>query len=154
MKDFAIAFAFTFAIALGHAVLLGLPLFLVFRSKGWINVMSCVVSGFAVGALPAGVLTWPMQHPELHTSALVDGVQTIINGVIIAAGWVSYVRPLIYFGSFGALLGRSDRVRHLRKSRRGGGAAHTGANGEFRFAGLFSVTQGIDAVYQDNLSRR
>ena len=67
--------------------------------------MSCVVSGFAVGALPAGVLTWPMQHPELHTSALVDGVQTIINGVIIAAGWVSYVRPLIYFGSFGALGG-------------------------------------------------
>src|ERR1700730_681753 len=29
------AFAFTFAIALSHAVLLGLPLFLVFRSKGW-----------------------------------------------------------------------------------------------------------------------
>src|ERR1700730_2186869 len=53
MKDFAIAFAFTFAIALGHAVLLGWPLFLVFRSKGWINVMSCVVSGFAVGALPS-----------------------------------------------------------------------------------------------------
>jgi hypothetical protein len=105
MKDFVIAFAFTFATALGHAVLLGLPLFLVFRSKGWINVMSCVVCGFAVGAVPAGVLTWPMQHPELHTSALVDGVQTIINGVIIAAGWVSYVRPLIYFGSFGALGG-------------------------------------------------
>jgi hypothetical protein len=100
-----IAFAFTFVIALAHAVLLGLPLFLVFRSKGWINVMSCVVSGFAVGAVPAGVLTSPMQHPELHTSASVDGVPTIINGVIIAAGWVSNVTPLIYFGSFGALGG-------------------------------------------------
>ena len=77
-----IVFAFTFAIALGHAVLLGLPLFLVFRSKGWINVMSCVVFGFAVGAVPTGVLTWPMQHLELHTSASVDGAPTIINGVI------------------------------------------------------------------------
>jgi len=104
-KIAAFAFAFTFAIALGHAVLLGLPLFLVFRSKGWINVMTCVVFGFAVGAVPAGVLTWPMQHPKLYTSASVDGVPTIINGVITAAGWVSYVKPLIYFGSFGALGG-------------------------------------------------
>ena len=99
------AFAFTFAIALSHAVLLGLPLFLVFRSKGWINVMTCVVLGFAVGAVPAAILSWPMQHPELHTSVSVDGVPAIINGVITAAGWVSYVQPLIYFGSFGALGG-------------------------------------------------
>ena len=98
-------FAITFAVALGHAVLLGLPLFLVFRSKGWINVMSCVVFGFAVGAAPAGVLTWPMQHAILYASRSVDGVPTIIDGVITAAGWVSYVKPLIYFGSLGALGG-------------------------------------------------
>jgi hypothetical protein len=99
------AFAFTFAIALSHAIVLGLPLFLVFRSMGWVNVMSCVVFGFVVGAVPAGVLTWPMQHPELHMSASVDSVPTIINGVITATGWVSYVKPLIYFGLFGALGG-------------------------------------------------
>jgi len=100
-----IVFAFTFAIALGHAVLLGLPLFLVFRSKGWINVMSCVVFGFAVGAVPTGVLAWSMQHPELHTSTSVDGAPTIINWVTTAAEWISYVKPLIYFGLFGALGG-------------------------------------------------
>jgi hypothetical protein len=100
-----LVFAFTFAIALYHGVFFGLPLFLVFRLKGWINVISCVVSGFAVGAVPAGVLTWPIQHPELRMSASVDGVPTIINGVITAAGWVNYVKPLIYFGSFGALGG-------------------------------------------------
>jgi hypothetical protein len=97
-------FAITFAVALGHAFLLGLPLFLVFRSKGWINI-SCVVFGFAVGVAPAGVLTWPMHHLEVHTSASVDGVSTIINGVITVAGWVSYIKPLIYFGSLGALGG-------------------------------------------------
>jgi hypothetical protein len=99
------AFAFTFVIALAHTVFLGLPLFLVFRLKGWVNVTTCVVFGFAVGAVPDGVLTWPMEHLELHASASVDGVPTIINGVITAAGWVSYVKPLIYFGSFGALGG-------------------------------------------------
>jgi len=98
-------FAITFAIALAHAVLLGLPLFLVFRSKGWVNVMTCVVFGFFVGAVPAGALTWPMQHLKLLTIASVDGVPTIINGAITAARWVRYVKPLIYFGAFGALSG-------------------------------------------------
>ncbi len=114
----------TFAIALSHAVLLGLPLLLVFQSMGWINAMSCVVFGFAVGAAPAGVLTWPMQHPRLHTNASVDGVPTIINGIITAAEWVSYIRPLIYFGSFGALGGFAFWaaliwIGTFEKSRRG-----------------------------------
>jgi hypothetical protein len=100
-----IAFVFTFVIALGHAVLLGLPLFLVFRSKGWINVMTCVVLGFAVGAVPDGVMTWPTHHLELHTSAFVDSVRTIINGIITSAGLVDYVKPVIYCGLLGALGG-------------------------------------------------
>ena len=98
-------FTFTFAIALGHAVLLGLPLFLVFRSMSWINLTTCVVVGFAVGAAPVGVLTWPMQHPELHTSASVVGMLTIVDGTITAAEWISFVKPLIYSGSLGALGG-------------------------------------------------
>jgi hypothetical protein len=100
-----LAFVFTFAIALAHAVFLGLPLFLVFRSKSWINIMSCVVFGFAVGAVPDGILNWPMQHAELHTSASVDGVPTIVAGVVTAAGWVDYVTPVFYCGALGALGG-------------------------------------------------
>jgi hypothetical protein len=94
-------FTFTFLIALGHAVLLGLPLFLVFRPMSWINLTTCVVVGFAVGAAPVGVLTWTMQHPELHTSASVAGVLMIINEAITTIGWTSDIKPLIYFGSFG-----------------------------------------------------
>src|SRR5260370_35537866 len=90
-----LALVFTFAVALAHAVVLGLPLFLVFRSKGWINVMTCVVFGFAVGAVPDGVLTWPMQHPELHTSSSADGGLMIIAGVITAPAWIGYVSPEI-----------------------------------------------------------
>jgi hypothetical protein len=105
-----LAFVFTFAVALVHAVVLGLPLFLVFRSKGWINVMTCVVFGFAVGAVPDGVLTWPMHHAESYVSASVDGVPTIINGIVAAAGWVGYVKPVIYCGMLGALGGLAFRV--------------------------------------------
>lgn len=86
--------------------------------------MSCVALGVAVGAVQAGVLTWPMEHPELHASASVDGVPTAISGVITSTGWFSDVEPLIYFGSLGGsrrirILGRADMVRHLRKNRRG-----------------------------------
>jgi hypothetical protein len=67
--------------------------------------MSCVVFGFVIGAAPAGVLTWPMHRPELHTSGPVAGVPTILNRAVTAAGGASYVKPLIYFGSLGALGG-------------------------------------------------
>jgi hypothetical protein len=90
-------FTFTFAIALGHAVLFGLPLFLVFRAMSWINFTTCSVFGFVVGAAPLGVLIWPVRYLELHTSASVVGVLTI--------GLIGYIKPLIYFGSFGALGG-------------------------------------------------
>jgi hypothetical protein len=57
--------------------------------------MSCVVFGFVVGAVPDGILTWPMQHAGLYASA----------GVITAAGWVSYLTPVIYCGALGAVGG-------------------------------------------------
>src|SRR4030081_3648683 len=90
-----LVFVLTSPVALAHAVCLGLPLFLVFRSKRWINIMSCVVFGFVVGAVPDGILTWPMQHAGLYASA----------GVITAAGWVSYLTPVIYCGALGAVGG-------------------------------------------------
>src|ERR1700737_5523977 len=44
-----------------------------------------------------------MHHAALYASRLVEVMATIINGTITAAGWVSYVKVPIYFGSFGAL---------------------------------------------------
>jgi hypothetical protein len=44
------------------------------------------------------LLAWPMQHAALYASRPVDGVPTIIERVITAAGWVSYVKPPIHFG--------------------------------------------------------
>jgi hypothetical protein len=83
----ALVFAFTFCIALGHATLFGLPLFLIGKSREWISLISCIVAGGAVGALPIGVLTWPAD-----AGFAVDG-------------WSAYLQPLLYFGLFGALGG-------------------------------------------------
>ena len=49
--------AFAFIIALPHALVLGLPLFLVLRAKGWVNAGSSLGGGFLVGAIPMAVLT-------------------------------------------------------------------------------------------------
>jgi hypothetical protein len=41
--------------------------------------------------------------PRFYASRPVDGVPTIIERVITAAGWVSYVKLVIYCGLFGTL---------------------------------------------------
>ena len=93
------AFVFTLGVAFGHAVLFGLPLFLVCWSKGWVNVATCAVAGFAIGAVPAGALSWPTQHPRFHAApAMIDTVAGL-------SGWVRYAAPLMHFGLFGALGG-------------------------------------------------
>jgi hypothetical protein len=61
----------------------------------WINIMSCVVFGFVIGAVPDGILTWPMQHAGIYTSAR----------VVTAAEWISYLTPVIYCGALGAVGG-------------------------------------------------
>jgi hypothetical protein len=122
-----VAFVFTFVIALAHAVLLGLPLFLVLRSKGLVNVVTSVVFGFAVGAVPDGGLTWPMQHAAYTMTASVEGVSTIIDGIPTAAEWASYIKPVIYCGSLGALGGLAFWVALLCAG--GSGKAAPAADG-------------------------
>jgi hypothetical protein len=122
-----IAFVFTFVIALAHAVLLGLPLFLVLQSKELVNVVTSVVLGFAVGAAPDGVLTWPMQHAAYIMIASVEGASTIIDGIPTAAEWVSYIKPVIYCGLLGALGGLALSVALLCAS--GSGTAAPAADG-------------------------
>jgi hypothetical protein len=64
-------------------------LFLIVRPR-WVNVITCIVFGFAVGATPTGAIIWPTQYPELHTSAA-----------------ITFVRSLFFFGCFGAVGGFS-----------------------------------------------
>jgi hypothetical protein len=98
-------FVFTLVIALSHAVLLGLPIFLIFQSRGWIGITACVALGFAIGAVPAGILTFPVSGFARYASAWAGGTPTASNGLNTAAIWVSYIKPLMYLGLLGALGG-------------------------------------------------
>jgi hypothetical protein len=98
-------FVFTFIVALIQAVMIGLPLFLICLSRGWINVGSCTVLGAVIGALPAGILSYPVRDPELHAGTWVNGMSSVANAVTTAAMWGGYIKPLMYFGLLGALGG-------------------------------------------------
>ena len=78
-------------------------LFLGFLSKVWINIMTCAVFWVCPRCRTRRFLTWPMQHSAPYASRPVDGAPTIIERVITAAGWVSYVKLEIYCGLFGTL---------------------------------------------------
>jgi hypothetical protein len=93
-----------FFVSLGHAILLGLPLFLILRSTRWINAISSTVGGFIVGVIPGAFLSWPWS-PGSATSVSIRGVPTIVDGIPTAAGWAQYVEISFYLGCFGAVGG-------------------------------------------------
>jgi len=70
-------------------------------------VFSSTGVGFIVGAIPGGILNWPLQPSlrSMHNNSWVKGVPTVIDGIPTAAGWFNYFEQLIFLGSFGALGG-------------------------------------------------
>ncbi len=95
-------FTFTLMIALSHSVLLGLPLFLIFQPLRWVNIVSCVVLGAVLGGAPASILTYRMVHSVFM---LATGEPIVARAVTSAAILVSCIKPVLYFGLFGALGG-------------------------------------------------
>jgi hypothetical protein len=91
-----------FFIALAHAVLLGLPLFLLLQLEGRVNQASSVGLGFAIGAFPMAFFTFPARY---GTSSSVNGIPHVVNGVPTLAGWLSYLEFVLLFGGLGALGG-------------------------------------------------
>jgi hypothetical protein len=93
-----------FEVTLGHAIIIGLPVALFYRAKRWTRLTATMAGAFVIGAVPGGVLTWPVS-PSFRTTASVDGVATIINGVPTLAGWLNYLEGLAALGGLGALGG-------------------------------------------------
>jgi len=92
------------AVALAHLV----PAALLYGLLAWrknVNLISCLVSGFLIGALPIGFWTFPLRYPDLKTNAWVGGTQTMADGVPTLAGWLQYGGLLLFFGSIGLIGG-------------------------------------------------
>ncbi|HSC08979.1 MAG TPA: hypothetical protein VLD59_19300 [Steroidobacteraceae bacterium] len=92
-----------------HVLVLGLPAFLLLHGLGKVRWWSAITGGFVLGCIPVGVWTWPMRYTDLKsTSSYWDGekmVQTMVDGVPTAAGWLSYVSSVSLMGLLGALGG-------------------------------------------------
>jgi hypothetical protein len=89
----------TFIVALAHAVILGLPLFFILRSKFPIGIVSCALGGFSVGSAPTAVLAL-ISMIGLQ-SASTGGKATVVNGVPTLAGWIEYALTVGFMGLVG-----------------------------------------------------
>lgn len=90
-----------FAITLGHSIVFGLPVALLYRAKRWTRLSAAVVGAFLIGAIPSGIFAWPMSL-SIRGMESVDGVTTIIDGIPTFAGWLRYLESLAISGGFGA----------------------------------------------------
>jgi hypothetical protein len=90
-------------VALGHAVILGLPAFLLGRFLGRVNLIFSAIAGFIIGAVPIALLTLLTLGGTF--SASTNGIPTIINGMPTLAGWLEFLKSWMSFGGLGALGG-------------------------------------------------
>jgi hypothetical protein len=103
LHRFAGLLSLIFGIVLVHAIVLGLPLFLVLRHYGWINAFSSVGAGFLVGA--TGIIFLTLGQFDSGFSSSIGDVPQVINGVPTATGWVRNFKLLGQFGVLGAFSG-------------------------------------------------
>ncbi|MGO1078682.1 hypothetical protein [Inquilinus sp. CA228] len=92
---------FAFVVTLGHALILGLPIALLYRAKRWHRPDLSIATGFLIGAIPMGVLIWPLKHSP-GSSTRVNGVLVSVDGIPTLAGWLEFLRILGIFGALGA----------------------------------------------------
>ena len=91
----------TFIVALTHAIVLGLPLFLFLSSKSRIGIIACALGGFAVGASGLAVFELFGMLGGGSYNAWTGGRATVVNGVPTLLGWLEYAQGVGFFGLIG-----------------------------------------------------
>jgi len=81
----------------GFVLLLGVPSYFLLRRFGKIHLWSTLLAGFILGAVPMAIFTWPSRL----TSASVNGVQTVIDGIPTMAGWLQFTGSVTFIGGCG-----------------------------------------------------
>jgi hypothetical protein len=72
-----------------HALLLGAPVFAFAYRRGWVNAITCIAGAFVIGAVPVGILSWPLW----------------LDRPVTRFEWLRYAQSADIFGLFGALGG-------------------------------------------------
>ena len=87
-----------FVVALAHAIVLGIPSYLVVRTRGDYAWWIAPLCGFLIGALPFGLLSLIPAAQE----ASVGKVATVVGGSYTLAGWIEYLSGVAAGGLLGA----------------------------------------------------
>ncbi|WP_444917886.1 hypothetical protein [Microbulbifer sp. JMSA003] len=90
-----------FFVSGAFVLLLGLPAYFLLRKFRLVRWWSTLVVGFSLAAIPMAIFTWPLKYPELKTSASVNGVQTMVDGVPTIAGWLQFTQGVLFLGVCG-----------------------------------------------------
>jgi len=94
---------FAFMVALLHAILLGLPAFIVLQKFNVTFWWTSLIFGFLIGLIPFAIFSWPMGKAGSSYRAY-DGTQIVdyvINGIPTRAGWISYIKNALEVGCIG-----------------------------------------------------
>jgi len=86
-----------------YVVVLGLPAYLLLRWRHAIRWWSTLIAGFVLAAVPLAILVWPLRFAGPGSSASVNGVATMIDGVPTMAGWVQYLAGVGQMGALGVV---------------------------------------------------
>jgi hypothetical protein len=97
----AMAFSWvTFIVALAHAVVLGLPAYLLLWWVGWTRWWVSLACGFAIGCLPFAIYFSPLDNAASFSQ--VGDKVLIENGVTTLAGWIDFAKGVGGLGLRGA----------------------------------------------------
>ncbi|HXP03339.1 MAG TPA: hypothetical protein VN808_04400 [Stellaceae bacterium] len=97
--DLSFSWAVTFIVALAHAVVLGLPAYLLLRWRGWTRWWTSLVCGFAIGSVPFAIYFSPFDNAASFSQA---GDKVLIeNGVTTLAGWIDFAESVGGLGLLG-----------------------------------------------------
>lgn len=100
------AITFAFFIALAHAIIFGLPAYLIISRKKKITWYISIFAGFVIGCIVPAIIFFPYT-PGQNYNAFVNGKETIINGIPTFYGWLNYAKFTAGSGFFGVLGGLS-----------------------------------------------
>ena len=91
---FVLLLAMAFGVALLHALLIGLPAYLMLRTHGWANLAAAIAVGVAAGATPVGLLT---------VSSAVQASD--LDAATAARAWIDWGELIAYLAANGAAAG-------------------------------------------------
>jgi hypothetical protein len=99
VRNFAILAAL---FSTAHVAVLGIPAFCLLHFLKRIKWWSTVLTGFVLGSVPTGVLSWPTPGSSASHWDGTKTVDTVVNGVPTIARWVSWLESVAAMGLFGA----------------------------------------------------